>query len=138
MITQQIEKYINTLKQQREAGLLVITNPQNFAEVKDVLIKNDFTEALDWKQIMKQLGNEQSTFICIDKEFTKENYDLFKQYSERGSMIQIMDTDTMNLQTVDFDAGKTKLVYMLTKEVLSKAEEIYSIRDKAGLMEVIA
>lgn len=135
---EQIENFLKTLKTQREAGLLILTNSKDFSDVEESLIKNKYTEAKDWKQVLKQLSLNQSVFLYVNGEFTKEYYDLIKQYSERGGMIQIMNTDTMNYETVNFDPFQAHFVLLMTKDALGWAEEKFSIRDKAGLMEIIA
>lgn len=134
---EQIDNFLQTLKSQREAGLIVLTNTSNFATVEEYLIKDKFVESKDWKQVLKQLGNDQSTFVYMNGEFSKEYYDLLKQYSERGSMIQIMNTITMNYETINLNPMQTKLVYLMTKDALGWAEDKFSIRDKFGLIEII-
>ena len=135
---EQIENFIKTFKAQREAGLLVLTNSKDFSDVEEVMLKNKFTEAKDWKQVLKQLSLNQSVFLYVNGEFTKEYYDLLKQYSERGGMIQIMNPDTMNYETINFDPFQAHFVLLMTKDALGWAEEKFSIRNKAGLMEIIA
>ena len=137
-IQEQVENFLKTLKVQREAGMIVLTNSKDYSDVEEIMIKDKFTEAKDWKQILKQLSLNQSVFLYINGEFTKEYYDLIKQYSERGGMIQIMNPNTMNYETVNFDPFQAHFVLLITKDALGWAEEKFSIRDKAGLMEIIA
>ena len=137
-IKEQTKTFLETFKAQREAGLLVLSNTRDFITIEEVLLANKFTETRDWKTDLKQLGQNKSIFIYVNGEFTKEYYDLLKQYSERGSMIQIMNTENMNYETVNFDSFQTKLIFLMTKEALGWAEEKFTIRDKFGLMETIA
>ncbi|MEI6528767.1 MAG: hypothetical protein WCO10_03835 [bacterium] len=137
-IKEQTDNFLQTLKTQREAGLVVLANNKDFAEVEESLVENKFVQAKDWRQILKQLSASQPTFMYINGEFTKECYDLLKQYSERGGMVQIMNPATMNYETVSFDPFQAQLVFLVTKEALGWAEEKYSLRDKAGLMEIIS
>ena len=137
-IQEQVDNFLQILKSQREAGLLVLTNNKDFSDVEESLLKNKYLEAKDWKQILKKLSENQSVFIYINGEFNKEHYDILKQYSERGGMIQIMNPDTMNYETVNFDPFQAHFVLLMTKDALGWAEEKFSIRDKAGLMDVIA
>ena len=134
---EQVDNFLQTLKAQREAGLLVLENSKNFSDAEESLLKNKYIEAKDWKQILKQLSANQSVFIYVSGEFSKEYYDILKQYSERGGMIQIMNTDTMNYETVNFDPFQAHFVLIMTKDALGWAEDKFSIRDKAGLMEII-
>jgi len=137
-IQKQTENFLKTFKAQREAGLIVLTSSKDFSDVEEEMIKDKFTEAKDWKQVLKHLSLNQSVFLYINSEFTKEYYDLLKQYSERGGMIQIMNPDTMNYETINFDPFQAHFILLITKDALGWAEEKFSIRDKVGLMEIIA
>jgi len=137
-IQEQVDNFLQTLKVQREAGLLVLTNNKDFADVEESFLKNKYEEVKDWKQVLKRLSLNQSVFLYINGEFTKECFDLLKQYSERGGMVQIMNTDNMNYETINFDPFQAHFVLLITKEALGWAEEKFSIRDKVGLMEIIA
>lgn len=137
-IHEQLENFVKTLKVQREAGLIVLTNSKDFSDIEEIMLKHKFIEAKDWKQILKNLASNKSVFLYVNGEFTKEYYDILKQYSERGGMVQIMNADTMKYETVNFDPFQAHFVLLITKDALGWAEERFSVRDKVGLMEIIS
>lgn len=135
--SEKINQFLIYLKEQVEAGLIVVKNSRLFEEVEEVLLKNGYKQVFAWKDILSYLSLKQSVFIYINGEFSKELYDVFIQYSNRGGVIQIVNPQNMSLVQSEFDAKKAHLVYLITQDALEIAQEKFDILSKAGMIENI-
>jgi len=130
-------QFLGFLKEQIEAGLIILKNSSFFVEIEESLLAEDYVQAFSWKEILTNLKYKKSTFYYINGEFTKEIYDIFIQFSNRGGIIQIVNPQNMDLVQVELDQKNTHLVYIFTQDALKIAQEKYDILGKAGMIENI-
>jgi hypothetical protein len=134
---EKVLQFIEFLKEQIEAGLIIIKNSSFFIEIEELLLSHKYKQAFFWKEILTNLKDNQSTFLYINGEFTKELYDIFIQFSNRGGVIQIINPQNMDLVQVELDQKKVNLIYLFTQDALKIAQEKYEILSKAGMIENI-
>lgn len=134
---EKVNQYLKFLKEQIEAGLIILKSSRSFVDVEESLLADDYKQALSWKEILSNLAKNQSVFFYINGEFSKELYDIFIQYSNRGGVIQISNPQNMDLIQIEFNPKKTHLVYVITKDTVGIAQAKYGLLNKAGLVENI-
>lgn len=136
-MNQKLSEYLSYFLKQKEAGLVIIKDENQISDAQDRIKLNGLALAKDWREVINKFRSNQSVCLELTADFSKETYDLIAQYSARSSAIQIMDRNSMKLNSIQFDPFKSHLLLIATEENLAKIEKNYSIKDRVGLVERI-
>lgn len=132
-----LPQYLNYFQKQKEAGLIIVEDGNLLEEIKNNISQNGFNVTSSWREAVESIKNSSSTCLVIDINISKNDYDLIAQYFARTGAIQIMDKNTMELISVQFDPFQSHFLLLTDKDSLSNIEKTYSIKDKVGLIERI-
>lgn len=135
LIRERVSGYLGFLELEEEMGLIVLDHEELKETVVETLKRIEVREAHTWKEILDNFRAHRPTFFVVEEALSKEVYDIVAQYYKRPGTIQIMDRETMELQTVSFDKEEMSFLLVATATTLAEIEEQFSIRDKVGLTE---
>ena len=128
--------FTSVVQAQREAALIIATaDGQALTALKHFTGKgySHTDNAIEAMTIIEA----SSIVMQLTSPLPKNTYDFIRQYTDRGGMIQLMDTKTMNYMTTNFDPHTSHLVLIVTEDNLMAIEQVFSIRNNVGPVERI-
>ncbi len=136
-MNEQLSTYLECLIKQKEAGLILVEDINNLVLIKESIAQRGFTLASSWQEILANFRIGNSVCLELPNVLSKELYDLIAQYSARESAIQIMDKDSMAVESIQFDPYKCHLLLLSSIQNIQEIEKTHSLKDKVGLVERI-
>ena len=118
-----------------DIGLYVAAADADRAAVVAQAENHGYRVAHDWKGVFNLLKENGKACIACGAELPKPLYDLICQYEDRGGAVQIMDKETMQFQTVQYDSHKTRLALVITEADLAQVQKSFDILSRVGLTE---
>ena len=137
LMREKLQAYLACIELQEEVGLLLVEDEKFVRPVAKELERKRLRRSYSWKQLMDYLSRNEPTFMVLEQEVTKEVYDIVAQYYKRPGVVQIMDSETMDLEMIQFDKDQANLILVTSIAELRKIEGRFSLRDKIGLTEVL-
>lgn len=134
-MNEKLSTYLSFLVKQKEAGLVIVYDPNIIEQVKNQIAQHNFVLTNSWQEILENFRNKKSICLTLGENISKELYDLIAQYSAREGSIQIMNKESMKLESVQSNPIICHLLILTSKQAIDEIEKNHSIKDKVGLIE---
>ena len=129
-----IKTFIEAISSSHEAALLIIEDPDKLVEVQKTIHAFGYISATTSVEILKLL--ESDAKICYTVEnITKDLYDIVRQYSAGGGMIQLFNVESEELTTTRFHQHITKLIIIVSRDTLKNSQ--FPLMQYIGITEII-
>lgn len=122
---------------QGETTLVVLEDESKLPEVESAMEAGGHRKTENWKEVFSALKDSVSAYTVLGRELPKEMYDTIVQYSARKGMVQIMDKETMELETAQFNPEVSQFSILVSRKNLNEIEKNFVIRDKVGYTETV-
>jgi hypothetical protein len=131
-MNEDLAKFLTYTDSQREPSLVLVTDDNELAECKKILIEQQFKQVMTLAELVDATTHPSKTFYILS-EMTPALYDFIYLYP-RGQ-IQIYDPESNKQLIVTPIYTNVSLILLTTHALLEQIDKTrLSIRDKVGLV----
>ena len=124
-----IVEFLAAIEQQTEAALFIAK--ESGGSVGDAAAARGFVMTSRWKEALSALNEGRK--VCLNAgTISKEVYDLVRQYNDRQGMVQILDSETLELCSVHLAVESCRLLVLTTEPAMNESK--FPLLSQAGLI----
>ena len=132
-----MSQFLEYVLEGTESAAIMASN-RSYEEALRIIKHQGYTVTDIYETALKCLADGKSVAIKIDKDFSKELYDLTRQYSHRKGVVQVLPKDGRPLSLLQLDTRATKLLLLVTAENEAAHLQRYpELLDLVGIIERI-
>lgn len=131
-MTNTFDDFLKFTLSQKDVSLAIANDDSELIELMKKLEEKEFRQAVDTSDLFKQITQPSKSFFVAKESLSKDMYDFVVQYPT--GQVEIYDKFNLKSQTVMPSYKDVTIIFLITKEVLKKAQEAgFMLLEKVGI-----